>query len=76
MFERYQIAKVMHEIIRCMNNEDAYMEWIDIVPDEPTDEDFREIAQSDMLFAETCKAIKSIFTEYAEDGLFIDGQLW
>lgn len=76
MFERYQIAKAMHEIIRCMNNEDAYMEWIDIVPDEPTDEDFREIAQNDMLFAETCKAFKSIFAEYAEDGLFIDGQLW
>ena len=76
MIERYKIAKAMHEIIRCMNNEEAYMEWINTVPDEPSDDDFQSIAEDDWLFAETCKAFKSIFTEYQEDGLFIDNRLW
>ena len=32
MIERFQIVKAMHEIIRCMNNEDAYMAWIYTLP--------------------------------------------
>ena len=44
MNERYQIVKGMHEIIRSMNNEEAYMDWIYTVPDgaevpDATDED-------------------------------------
>ena len=76
MNERYQIVKGMHEIIRCMNNEEAYMDWIYTVPDGASDEDLRDIAEDDKLFAETCKAFKSIFTAYQEDGLFIDNKLW
>lgn len=76
MNERYQIVKGMHEIIRCMNNEEAYMDWIYTVPDGASDEDLRDIAEDDTLFAETCKAFKSIFTAYQEDGFFIDNKLW
>ena len=76
MNERYQIVKGMHEIIRCMNNEEAYMDWIYTVPDGASDENLRDIAEDDTLFAETYKAFKSIFTAYQEDGLFIDNKLW
>ena len=76
MNERYQIVKGMHEIIRCMNNEEAYMDWIYTVPDGATDEDLRDIAEDDSLFAETCNAFKFIFMAYQEDGLFIDNKLW
>ena len=76
MIERFQIVKAMHEIIRCMNNEDAYMAWIYTVPDEANDEDFKDIAESDELFADACQAFKSIFTEYQKDGLYIDKKVW
>jgi len=61
MIERFEIVKAMHEIIRCMNNEEAYMDWINTVPDEPSNDDFEYIAGNDELFAETCTAFKSIF---------------
>ena len=35
MNERYQIVKGMHEIIRCMNNEEAYMDWIPLYSEVP-----------------------------------------
>lgn len=76
MLERFQIAKAMHEIIRCMNNENAYMEWIYTVPDEASDEDLMDIAKDDELFADACSAFKSIFTEYQADGLYIDKKVW
>lgn len=76
MIERFQIAKAMHQIIRCMNNEDAYMAWIYTVPDEASDEDLMDIAKDDKLFADTCNAFKSIFAEYQKDGLYIDKKRW
>ena len=76
MIERFQIVKAMHEIIRCMNNEDAYMAWIYTVPDEATDEDFKDIAESDELFAEACTAFKSAMHDYSEDGFSIDKRVW
>ena len=38
----------MHEYLRTeVSDEDAYMSWINIVPDEPTVEDFKELAEDD-----------------------------
>ena len=42
-FKARQI-KAMHEVIRMGNDENIYMSWINVVPDEPTDDDFEEIA--------------------------------
>jgi hypothetical protein len=37
----------MHEVIRFANDEEIYMSWIMTVPDEPTREDYIEIAEDD-----------------------------
>lgn len=76
MIERYEIVKAMHSIVLCMNNEDAYSEWIVTVPDEPSDNDFEVIAKDDELFSETCTAFKSIACRYLKDGLYIGGRLF
>ena len=76
MSERYEIVKAMHTIIKSMNNENAYMRWIYIVPDEASNEDLMDIAQSDELFADTCNAFKSIFTDYKAGGLYVDKKIW
>ena len=76
MSERYEIVKAMHTIIKSMNNENAYMRWIYIVPDEASNEDLMDIAQSDELFADTCNAFKSIFTDYNASGLYVDKKVW
>ena len=59
-----------------MNNENAYMRWIYILPDEASNEDLMDIAQSDWLFADTCNAFKSIFTDYKAGGLYVDKKVW
>ena len=76
MSERYEIVKAMHTIIKSMNNENAYMRWIYIVPDEASNEDLMDIAQSDELFADTCNAFKSIFTDCKAGGLYVDKKVW
>ena len=76
MIERFQIVKAMHEVIRCMNNEDAYMEWILTVPDQATDDDLMDVATDDELFAEACTAFKSAMHDYSEDGFYIDKRVW
>lgn len=76
MKRRFEIVKAMHSIICAMNNEEAYFRWIYIVPDEADEEDLRDIAASDELFADAVSAFKRIFTAYKDDGLFIDKKVW
>ncbi|MGE4353512.1 MAG: hypothetical protein AB7D36_05460 [Oscillospiraceae bacterium] len=38
--------QAMHEVIRCANDENIYMAWIPLVPDEPSREDFESIAEN------------------------------
>jgi len=76
MQERYEITKAMHTIVRLMNNEDAYMQWILIVPDEASDEDLWDVAEDDELFADACGAFKSIMKHFGKDGFYIDKKVW
>lgn len=76
MNHRYEIVKAMHEIVCAMNNEQAYFQWIYIVPDCATDEDLRDIAMDDSLFADTIAAFRRIFTDYKDYGLYIDRKVW
>ena len=70
MHSRIKLISAMHEIMKSMNNEDAYMEWIYIVPDEPSEDDFRSIAESDEDMAECEEAFFRIIKRYGKDGLF------
>lgn len=45
---RELILRTMHEYIKTeVSDENAYMSWILIVPDEPTEEDFQSLAEDD-----------------------------
>lgn len=76
MLERYKLMKAMNTIVRAMNNEDAYYEWINTVPDEADDNELMDIAQDDELFADSCDAFKSIMQTYIDDGFCIGNKAW
>lgn len=44
--------KAMHELMINANDEDIYMTWIYLMPDEPSEEDFVEIAEDDATYNE------------------------
>lgn len=69
---RVKILKAMHEIISSLNDEEAYMDWIEIgVPDEPVDDDFRFIASDETSYKSVLDAFKRIYTEYADSGFCV-----
>lgn len=39
--------KAMHKLMCNANDEDIYMSWILLMPDEPTEQDFVDIAEDD-----------------------------
>lgn len=74
--DRFANVRAMNDIIRSMNNEDAYMEWIYTVPDEATEEDLMDIADDEQFFGEVVRLFLKLYEEYIEDGLFIGGKLY
>lgn len=60
-----EIVKAMNIIVKGLNNENAYYyDWIDIVPDEATDDDFKDIAENDEIMTDTLKRFKYIIAKY------------
>lgn len=76
MLDRFETVRAMNCLIKDMNNEDAYMEWIYTVPDEATEEDLMDIAQDEELFGETVRLFLRLYEEYIADGLFIGRKLY
>ena len=52
VIRRISLLEQMNEVMKSMNNEDAYLSWIYTVPDEATRQDFEYIAQDDELYQE------------------------
>lgn len=68
---REEELRLMHETMTCMNHEDAYLEWICVgVPDEPSDEDFVDMAEDEECFMYTFTVFCRIFNRYKKYGLF------
>lgn len=74
--DRFANLKAMNELIKSMNNEDAYFEWINLIPDQACDEDLLDIAQDQELFDDSVNLFIRLCEEYIEDGLFIGGILY
>ena len=73
---RIDLIRGMNAIVISMNNENAYMRWINIVPDQCDDDDLEYIAESDELFTETVQLFVKIMKWYLKDGLYILGKLY
>lgn len=49
---RIQQLKAMHKLMTLANDETIYMAWIHIMPDQPTEDDFIDIAMDDEQYNE------------------------
>ena len=58
----------MHYIVSHINNENAYAEWIETVPDEPSVYDFMDIAEDENLRNETWEEFCRLIRYYGRTG--------
>lgn len=64
--KRIALLKRMHDVMLNISNEDYYMAWIYIMPDEPTEEDFIDIAEDEDMFNEVLYHYSGIVTKAIE----------
>ena len=62
---KYKAEKLeaMHNIMICIDDEDYYFTWINLIPDGATQEDFIEIAEDEELYKEAEELFKRLITE-------------
>lgn len=70
--DRIKELKMMHNIMRHMNNEDAYMRWIVYgIPDGAYEDDYKYIAEDNDDYNEITDWFYKIYKTYHDDGLYI-----
>ena len=69
--ERADFVRSMNNIMVHMNDEEAYMKWIQVVPDGATQEDFEAIADDEELFDSTVYLFKDLMERYMKNGIYI-----
>ena len=74
VLDRFDVLNSMNTIVQSMNNEEAYMIWITVVPDAADRDDLLDIAEDDELFELAVKQFYEIWEEYSEDGLLVGGK--
>lgn len=67
---RLKNLKRMHDIACRMNIEDAYEYWSTYgIPDEPSEDDYVDIAESDNLYEDIVRAFVSMIYHYGQYGI-------
>lgn len=83
--DRLAVIKAMHTLVLCMNDEGAYLEWINLVPDCPTEQDFLSFAENDddgssenELFTLAVNLFKRLWEHYVTmtSGLYIGDKVY
>ena len=69
--DRTDFVRSMDNIITHLNDEDAYMKWVQVVPDGATQEDFETIADDEDLFDSTVYLFKDLMGRYMKNGIYI-----
>jgi len=69
--ERAEFVQSMNNVVRHLNDENAYMHWITVVPDEAEQADFEDIADNEELFDEAVYLFKNIMERYLKNGVYI-----
>lgn len=64
---RMNLVGGMNEYVKYMNDENAYMSWIMLVPDEATEEDLQDIAEDDEMFQEVVELFNRLVKKYGND---------
>lgn len=63
------VLEAMHIIMMRLNDERAYNKWVQVVPDEPTEDDFWDIVWDEELRKEAEKTFVDAIKEYGKDGI-------
>lgn len=69
--ERADFVRSMNNIMIHMNDENAYMKWITVVPDGATQEDFETIADDEELFDGVVYLFKDLMERYMKNGIYV-----
>lgn len=69
--ERADFVRSMNNIMVHMNDENAYMKWITVVPDEADEEDFKTIADNEELFDGVVYLFKDLMERYMKNGIYV-----
>ena len=69
--ERADFVRSMNNIMVHINDEEAYMKWIQVVPDGATQEDFEAIADDEELFDGVVYLFKDLMERYMKNGIYI-----
>lgn len=69
--DRADFVRSMNNIITHLNDEEAYMKWIQVVPDGAIQEDFETIADDEELFDGTVYLFKDLMEKYMKNGIYI-----
>lgn len=76
MFDRICLMKAMHTVVCALNDEEAYCEWINLVPDDANNDDLVDIAEDDWLFQDACNTFREIMLNYSEGGFYVHKKRW
>ena len=75
--ERYELLKAMNTVVKLMNDEGAYMQWIYIIPDEADDEELYDCAVDEEIMQDACKCFNTIIRSYGKSGgYYADGKVF
>lgn len=69
--ERADFVRSMNNIMTHMNDENAYIEWIAVVPDGADEDDFKAIADDEELFDGVVYLFKDLMERYMKNGIYI-----
>lgn len=72
MITKYRIRKLraMHEMVLNIDDENYYMTWIYTVPDEPSEEDFIDIAEDIDMYNEVEELFKKLIVKAIKNDEF------
>lgn len=76
--ERFDAVISMHFMVCNMNDENAYMIWIYLMPDEADEFDFIDFALDEEMFGDAVELFKKLWKNYADksNGLFIGNKTY
>lgn len=69
--ERFELLKAMNTIVKMLNHEGGYYEWINTIPDEADDEELLDCCEYDDIFKEACESFRDIMKQYGKDGFYL-----
>ena len=71
--DRIDLLKAMHTIVGDFNHEGAYMRWINLVPDCPSEQDIADMAEDDEDMESAVKLFYALIAKYGKYGLVVQG---